>query len=116
MAAKLILNLQGEDWLPPSPDVAAETPFKNPLNILLDDVEKELFVLKSGRSVLEQRTNSAQFTPISAESELQKVLGCFNCENPILIKKKLSFAHAADQGLDQRSIKSRIMDPREEHP
>lgn len=78
-----MMSLQAEDWLPPSPDPAAETPFQNPLNMLLDDVEKELFVLKSGRPIPEQRTNSAQFTPISAESDLLKALGCVNCKKAI---------------------------------
>lgn len=114
MAAKLTLNMQAENWLPPAPDVVAEIPFENPLNILLDDVEKELFVLKSARPIPEQRTNSAQFAPVSAESELQKVLGCVNCEKGILTLFFL--CAAADQDLDQRSIKSRIPDPREEHP
>lgn len=73
-------KLQAEDWLPPSPDLTNELPFKNPINILLDDVDKELLVLKSGRPGPEQRMNSAQFIPTSAESELLKVLGCVNCE------------------------------------
>lgn len=94
--------------------MAAKTPFDNPLNVLLDDVEKELFALKSVRPIIEQRANSVQLTPIPAENELKKVLGCVNCANyhfDSFVRRA-----AADQDLDQQSIKSRIIDTREEHP
>lgn len=76
---------QEEDWLPPSPDPAAEVPFQNLQNILLDDVEKELLILKSERPITEQRTNSVQFNPVqfnpvSAVVDLSKVLGCMDCK------------------------------------
>ena len=74
---------QEEDWLPPSPDPAADTPFENPRNILLDDVEKELLVLRSERPVTEQRAHPAVYPPSSAVSELSRVLGCAGCKTAI---------------------------------
>jgi ubiquitin carboxyl-terminal hydrolase 25/28 len=84
---------QEDDWLPPSPDPAAETPFENPINILLDDVEKELLVHKSQRPAIEQRASSVQFKTISAMKDLMKVLGCMDCEKYfflVLIVPKLT--------------------------
>ena len=76
----MMMLLQEQDWLPPSPDPAAEVPFQNPQNILLDDVEKELLILKSERPIAEQRTNSVHFNPIPAVGDLSKVLGCLDCK------------------------------------
>lgn len=82
---KLIMILQEEDWFPPSPDSGADTPFENPQNVLLDDVEKEILVLRSQRPNTEQRGHSyaVLFAPTSAVSDLSKALGCTNCNNAI---------------------------------
>ena len=68
--------MQGDDWKPPHPEPAAKSPFTDPLNILLDDVEKELFVLLSKRPDDERRGGRLAYAPIPAMPEFKGALGC----------------------------------------
>ncbi len=70
---------QGEDWKPPQPEPAAKTPFTNPINILLNDVEKELLVLLSKRPDNERQGTRVPYMPISAMIEFKGALGCVEC-------------------------------------
>ena len=68
--------IQGEDWRPPQPEPAARTPFTNPINILLNDVEKELLVLLSKRPDDERGVGKLAYAPVAAMPALKGALGC----------------------------------------
>ena len=63
------------DWKPPRPEPGAKTPFTNPLNVLLNDVEKELVVLLSKRPD-QERVGRVVHISASATPELRGALGC----------------------------------------
>lgn len=66
--------------MPPDPEMAAAIPLQNPLNILLNDVEKELLVLGFQRPSSEKRSvGTFDFVPISAMNDIMRVLGCIEC-------------------------------------
>lgn len=67
--------------MPPQPDVPSKVPFTNPVNIRLDDVDKELRVLMSKRPDDEKRAVKLQFITDSATKDLKGVLGCLDCES-----------------------------------
>ena len=71
---------QDLDWWPPRPNTTATLPYEEPLNLLLDDVEKELLTLVNQRPVEEMRTVSAMYVPIPAMQDLQRVLGSLGCK------------------------------------
>ena len=75
-------NLQGEEWLPPQPEHSAQIPFTNPINIRLDDVQKEIHVLMSKESEAERRSINYQPTTDwpSTLKDLKSLLGCVECE------------------------------------
>lgn len=63
--------------MPPCPEPAADVPFQNPINILLDDVDKELLVLKA--QVLFGNHQSGQFSSYLASREIMRMFGCADC-------------------------------------
>lgn len=66
-------------WEAPRPNPNAEIPFQNPLNVLLDDIQCELLVLKSKRPTTEQRSSTLHHVPISAMNDIMRLLGCIEC-------------------------------------
>ena len=70
---------QDLDWWPPRPNTTASLPYEDPLNILLDDVEKELLTLVGQRPVEERRIVNAVYAPIPAMQEFLRVLGSLGC-------------------------------------
>lgn len=55
-------------------------PFEDPLEILLDDAEKELLALIYQRPADELRTVVLDPFPSNAENEFSRVLGCLDCK------------------------------------
>ena len=74
--------MQGEEWLPPQPEPSAQIPFTNPIDIRLDDIQKEIRALMSKMSEVERR--SIKFQPTtdwaSTSRDLKSLLGCLECE------------------------------------
>ena len=81
----MLIVLQDEDWLPPRPDLSKGTPFTNPLNILLDDVDKELLILISQQPEDEKRLVKPYFIPKPAMPDIERVLGCQGCKRPFVL-------------------------------
>lgn len=77
--------LQEETWEPPQPDLSATPPVSNPINRLLEDVEKELQVLMLQRPDDEKRASKVQYGLTSATRDLGKVLGTSDCEGTELL-------------------------------
>ena len=71
---------QGEDWSPPVPEAATKIPFTKDINIRIDDVEKELFVLIAKAFEEEKRKATQNWTPELAVSEMHRLLGCNDCK------------------------------------
>ncbi|MCJ1311014.1 ubiquitin-specific protease ubp2 [Agyrium rufum] len=65
----------GDDWLPPRPDRTDETPYENPENLLLDDVEKELEALMIQQPDEEKRMAKVHFTFEPGLTAIEKMLG-----------------------------------------
>ncbi|KAL9590508.1 MAG: hypothetical protein Q9203_000685 [Teloschistes exilis] len=74
--------LQEDTWEPPQPDFSAAPPVSNPINRLLEDVEKELQALLLQRPDDEKRASKVQYGLTSATRDLGKVLGTSDCEKP----------------------------------
>ena len=74
----IINTLQGDDWLPPCPDPPSDSPSQNPMNILLEDVEKELLVLLDLQSYGEKYISNNEHIP--ASKEFERVLGSQGCK------------------------------------
>ncbi|KAI4097115.1 MAG: hypothetical protein LQ344_000524 [Seirophora lacunosa] len=66
---------EDDSWLVPQPDTSELPPISNPLNILLDDVEKELLALLLQRPDDERRVTKVQYILSSATRDLSKALG-----------------------------------------
>ncbi|KAL8915497.1 MAG: hypothetical protein Q9171_000062 [Xanthocarpia ochracea] len=64
-----------DDWLVPCPDTSASPPDSNPVNVLLEDVEKELLALLLQRPDDEKRASKVQYGLTSASQLLAKALG-----------------------------------------
>ncbi|KZF24550.1 cysteine proteinase [Xylona heveae TC161] len=62
-------------WILPRPDRSSETPYKDPLRLLLDDVEKELLVLISLRPAEEKRGRHVPFLPPPSLRDIEGLLG-----------------------------------------
>lgn len=71
-------TLQGDDWLPPCPDPPSDGPSKNPMNILLEDAEKELLVLLDLQSYGEKYISNNEHN--LASREFERVLGSQGCK------------------------------------
>lgn len=69
---------EGEDWLPPEPEVPAPDYLKTPLNVRLDDLLSELNVLVSDRPDDERVAINNQYVPKWAKKDLSAVLGCLD--------------------------------------
>ena len=65
----------GEDWLPPKPELSSR-PYTNPVNIRLDDIQKEILVLSHKRPNEEKRMSKFPLIPELAAKCLRSVLGC----------------------------------------
>ena len=85
----LIFLWQGDDWMPPRPDVTAATPYINPLNILLDDIDKELLILLESRYEEEKHMVKVHTSSVSVVPELQRLLGCQGCNCNDLISNNV---------------------------
>ncbi len=55
-------------------------PISNPVNILLDDVEKELLALLLQRPDDERRATKVEYALSTATRDLSRALGTINCE------------------------------------
>lgn len=75
---------EGEDWLPPKPEVPAPDYLTNSLNIRLDDLLRELSVLIVERPADERVTINSQYVPEWAKKDLGAVLGCLDFKQSIL--------------------------------
>ncbi|KAL8663826.1 MAG: hypothetical protein Q9202_003511 [Teloschistes flavicans] len=64
-----------ETWEPPQPDFSATRPVSNPVNRLLEDVEKELQSLLLQRPDDEKRASKVQYGLTSAMRDLGKIMG-----------------------------------------
>lgn len=65
--------------MPPCPEPAAVVPFQNPINILLDDVDKELLVLKAQILSGNHHSGSLPFSSILASKEIMRMFSCMDC-------------------------------------
>ncbi|KAL9598773.1 MAG: hypothetical protein Q9219_004270 [cf. Caloplaca sp. 3 TL-2023] len=65
---------EDENWLVPEPDTSETLPISNPVNILLDDVEKELLALLLQRPDDERRAIKVQYGLSPAARDLSRVL------------------------------------------
>lgn len=72
--------------MPPQPDLSPRVPFASQINIRIDDVEKELYVLISRTSDEESRKSKIDYTPEWAVKEMKNVLGCLDCEQFFLAR------------------------------
>ncbi|KAL8767123.1 MAG: hypothetical protein Q9209_006285 [Squamulea sp. 1 TL-2023] len=66
---------EGDDWLVPRADTLAVAPVSNPINVLLEDVEKELLALLLQRPDDEKRALKVQDSLTSASQYIGKALG-----------------------------------------
>ncbi|KAL8907842.1 MAG: hypothetical protein Q9207_001165 [Kuettlingeria erythrocarpa] len=66
-------------WLAPQPDMSQAPPISNPVNILLDDVEKELLALLLQRPDDERRATKVEYALSTATRDLSRALGTTNC-------------------------------------
>ncbi|KAL9584135.1 MAG: hypothetical protein Q9212_002294 [Teloschistes hypoglaucus] len=82
--------LQEETWEPPQPDFSATPPVSNPINRLLEDVEKELQVLMLQRPDDEKRASKVQYGLTSATRDLGKVLGTSDYKKNLAARTKNS--------------------------
>ena len=57
-------------------------PLDGSLNILLDDVEKELMVLITQLPEHERRSAALQFSPLPSVKEMRRLLGALDCQAP----------------------------------
>ncbi|KAL8674918.1 MAG: hypothetical protein Q9168_000722 [Polycauliona sp. 1 TL-2023] len=74
---------EGDEWIVPRADTSATTPSSNPINVLLEDVEKELLALLLQRPDDEKRASKVQYGLTSASQHLAKALGTENYDrNP----------------------------------
>ena len=77
--AELLRNLgftQRDDfWMPPEPSLQDTPPFQNPLNILLDDVDKELAALILRQPEEDRRIARFNFSLSSATKDFRSFLG-----------------------------------------
>ncbi|KAI9791044.1 MAG: ubiquitin-specific protease ubp2 [Candelina submexicana] len=64
-----------EYWNLPNPDRSQEIPIKDPLKILLNDVDIELMALMEQRPASEKSQISVQFIPLSAMKWIEQILG-----------------------------------------
>ncbi|KAL8928475.1 MAG: hypothetical protein Q9208_001709 [Pyrenodesmia sp. 3 TL-2023] len=71
---------EDDAWLVPQPDVSQSPPISNPVNILLDDVEKELLALLLQRPDDERRATKVEYALSTATRDLSRALGTENCE------------------------------------
>ena len=114
---ELIKQMQGEDWLPPEPEVPAPAYLDNSLDVRLDDLLRELNVLISDRPDDERCTVNNQYVPEWAKRDMSAVLGCLDCRRSILF-----WSFVIDQSLSvlvKQSLHSRTVDltaAKEEHP
>ncbi|KAF6241209.1 hypothetical protein HO173_001003 [Letharia columbiana] len=69
---------EGEDWLPPEPEVPSPDYLSNSLNVRLDDLLRELYVLIFERPDDERITMNYQYIPEWAKKDLSAVLGCLD--------------------------------------
>ena len=67
--------------MPPRPDVPASIPFENPLNILLDDVEKEIDVLLNQQPIEAKRMAKIPLISSNIIAEFDRILGCTDCKS-----------------------------------
>ncbi|KAL9124680.1 MAG: hypothetical protein Q9217_006011 [Psora testacea] len=69
-------GVQGGDWQWPRINPSPELPYTDPLQTLLDDVQKEVIVLMSQRPDDERRSAKFDFVPELATKEVRLALGC----------------------------------------
>ncbi|KAL8900847.1 MAG: hypothetical protein Q9192_000852 [Flavoplaca navasiana] len=74
---------EDDAWLVPRADTSASVPITNPINVLLEDVEKELLALLLQRPDDEKRASKVQYSLTSASQYLAKALGTENCEKAL---------------------------------
>ncbi|KAL8882556.1 MAG: hypothetical protein Q9198_000465 [Flavoplaca austrocitrina] len=74
---------EDDSWLVPPADTSAAVPITNPINVLLEDVEKELLALLLQRPDDEKRASKVQYGLTSASQYLAKALGTENCEKAL---------------------------------
>ncbi|KAL9595097.1 MAG: hypothetical protein Q9179_005121 [Wetmoreana sp. 5 TL-2023] len=67
--------LKDDAWHPPQSDVSATPPISNPVNVLLEDVEKELHVLLLQRPDDEKRASKVQYDLRGVAEDLSRALG-----------------------------------------
>ncbi|KAL8693998.1 MAG: hypothetical protein Q9218_001297 [Villophora microphyllina] len=101
-----------EAWQPPQPETSANPPVTNPVNVLLEDVEKELQSLLLQRPDDEKRASKVQYGQTSALRDLGKVLGTTDCETqldePMAVAKHCK---------DKQNPAARTKNPKDpEHP
>jgi ubiquitin carboxyl-terminal hydrolase 25 len=79
----LTFEREGDYWIPPRPAPAQPTPLENPVNVLLDDVLKELTLVMSVQEEQERRVLRGDYPLASATSDFYRLLGCLDYEtNP----------------------------------
>ena len=66
--------------MPPRPDAEVMTPFTNPVNLLLDDVDKELLVLLDQQPENEKRMAKVYFSSTLASVDFERILGSRGCK------------------------------------
>ncbi|KAL8760403.1 MAG: hypothetical protein Q9199_000027 [Rusavskia elegans] len=72
-----------DEWLVPCADTSAAAPVSNPINVLLEDVEKELLTLLLQQPDDEKRALKVQYSLTSASQYFTKALGTENYDrNP----------------------------------
>ena len=69
--------------MPPRPDAMAVTPFTNSVNILLDDVDKELLVLLDQQPEDEKRMAKVYFSSTLASVDFERILGSRGCKTVV---------------------------------
>ena len=65
--------------MPPHPELEEIIPYKNSMNKLLDDVEKELLVLIEHQPEEEKRTSKITLNSSPAMPEFERVLSSKDC-------------------------------------
>ena len=79
MLPRLTVDVKEDGWFPPRPDVSATVPLRNPLNILLNDVENELAVILNLQPDNERHMAKVHVPLQPAMAEFERILGSKGC-------------------------------------
>ncbi|KAL8713864.1 MAG: hypothetical protein Q9220_002009 [cf. Caloplaca sp. 1 TL-2023] len=81
---------EGDSWLAPCADVSEDPPISNPVNVLLEDVERELLALLLQLPDEEKRASKVQYALSSATQDLSRALGTADYKRKLSARTSIS--------------------------